>query len=458
MSRNGDTSDGEAHSGAVLPSINVSTSAPMADVIVRMTPRSSYQRISGHSVNEQHHMSITSSNRQSFASIASVDRKFMCQFDPLLKNGKSLVLKFDEHGDSSFLEMSRMDVLKMAQDAARPAPGTEHIIQGAGSPRRSPGRAPHVTVRTKRVDSIDGGYRTICDVQRVHARDIRKLDNAFAVSNEPSFVLRRQAILINADPVRAIIMRDACLVFVPDGADSLLMILREKFKETAQQDAANEVPYEFKALEALLATLCRYFEADYEKTSPIISSALDRLVHGHISSGELETLRVFKNTMDEFESQVDGIRRMLMEILDNEEDLRLLYLTKLHEDPSLLGDLFSFDSEEAEVLIENYLQDIFSTRTKATLMQHRIQNTESLVMLKLDSMRNYLLGVDLIFSLVAISLSVGTYITGAFGMNLNSHLEDEDGWFWSVVLLTMFVFVTLTSAGIWFFRKKGVLL
>jgi hypothetical protein len=32
----------------------------------------------------------------------------------------------------------------------------------------------------------------------VHARDIRKLDVAFAVTNEPSIIIRKQAILISA--------------------------------------------------------------------------------------------------------------------------------------------------------------------------------------------------------------------------------------------------------------------
>jgi magnesium transporter len=80
----------------------------------------------------------------------------------------------------------------------------------------------------------------------VHARDIRKLDTAFSVSNEPSIELRNQAILINADPVRAIIMRNTCLVFVPDGADSLLSILRESFREATTQTDQGEAPYEFK--------------------------------------------------------------------------------------------------------------------------------------------------------------------------------------------------------------------
>lgn len=213
-----------------------------------------------------------------------------------------------------------------------------------------------------------------------------------------------------------------------------------------------------RALEALLATMCKYFDSDYENTAPVVSAALDNLASGKIHMGELETLREFKNSINEFESQVDRVRRVLMDLLDHEESLRLLYLTKLYENPALLQDIWSFDSEEAEVLIENYLQDIFSTRTKAGLLLYRIQNTESLVTLKLDSMRNYLLGVDLIFSLIVISLSVGTFVTGIFGMNLDSHLQERPGWFWGVVSATIVVFVGLTTLGIAYFRRQGVLL
>ncbi|KAG4060434.1 hypothetical protein PC123_g4676 [Phytophthora cactorum] len=397
---------------------------------------------------------------------ASSLKRFACQFDPGSKNGRVLVLLFDRNGDSEFKEMSRLDVLRMTQQAAVPKEDEpEEVSEAAdiaGLPLRrlgslgAKGRRASMSIMRGEGGGSDGpNYATVCDVQRVHARDIRRMENAFSVSNEPAIIIRKQAILISADPLRAIVMRDVCLVYVPDGADSLLSILKEQFSQAARENA--EDPYEFRALEALLATLARYFQTDYEKLSPIVISALDRLVQGNLHSRELETLREFKNTMNEFESQVDGVRRVLMELLDNEEDLRLLYLTKLHEDPSLLADLYSFDSEEAEVLIENYLQDIFSTRTKADLMQHRITNTESLVMLKLDSMRNYLLRVDLVFSLVTISLSVGTLLAGVFGMNLASGVEEAWGWFWGVAITCVIIFLVITAIGILFFRQKGVL-
>ncbi|CAH0517208.1 unnamed protein product [Peronospora belbahrii] len=423
------------------------------------SPRTNYHRVDLHKTDPTE-MSDTSSPG------ASSLKRFACQFDPGSRNGRVLVLLFDRDGDSEFKEMSRLDVLKMTQQAAVPKKeDPEDVAEVADVAKVSMRRLGSLGAKGRRASMNvmrgDGGgpdgpnYATVCDVQRVHARDIRRMENAFSVSNEPSIIIRKQAILISADPLRAIVMRDVCLVYVPDGADSLLSILKDKFSQVARENA--EDPYEFRALEALLATLARYFQADYEKLSPIVVSALDRLVQGNLHSRELETLREFKNTMNEFESQVDGVRRVLMELLDNEEDLRLLYLTKLHEDPSLLTDLYSFDSEEAEVLIENYLQDIFSTRTKADLMQHRITNTESLVMLKLDSMRNYLLRVDLVFSLATIGLSVGTLLAGVFGMNLASGVEEAWGWFWGVAIICVVAFVVITTVGILFFRQKGVL-
>ncbi|KAL4172260.1 hypothetical protein KRP22_007427 [Phytophthora ramorum] len=72
-------------------------------------------------------------------------------------------------------------------------------------------------------------------------------------------------------------------------------------------------------------------------------------------------------------------------------------------------------------------------------------------MMQLDSMRNHLLGVNVIFSIVDISRSVGT-----FGTNLHSGLESADGWFLGVVILTAGLFLVMTITGI-YFKSKGVL-
>ncbi|CCI39788.1 unnamed protein product [Albugo candida] len=430
-------------------------------MITHMTPTDlPYQKIDTLSSKEPELARNSSASSQNVKEKSNL-RQFYCQFDPKHRSGRSLVLKFDIFGNSYFEEMSRIDVLRMTEEAAKEREQDNeciHVVPMATSvsPRAGSKTFPRPQ-RSSNADRMDNAlHGGICDVQRVHARDIRKLNNVYAVSNEPSIVLRKQAILVNADPIRALVMRDACLVFVPDGADSLLSLLKEKFHES-NQDMTTQA-FELRALEALLATLCRIFESDYEKMAPVVISALDRLANGKIGTNELDTLRTYKNTINEFESQVDGVRRALMEILDNEEDLRLLYLTKLHKNPSLLTDLWSFDSEEVEAMIENYLQDIYTTRTKANLMQHRIQNTESLVMMKLDYSRNYLLGVELLFSLVALGVSIGTYVTGIFGMNLASGIPEQPVYFYGTVVITGIAIIVIVVAGVFFFRRQGVYL
>ena len=68
--------------------------------------------------------------------------------------------------------------------------------------------------------------------QCVHPREpIRSLlVTPFSSSNEPALIVRRHVMLLNFDPLRAIVLRDRLLVLVPDGADSILISLERKLK------------------------------------------------------------------------------------------------------------------------------------------------------------------------------------------------------------------------------------
>lgn len=102
------------------------------------------------------------------------------------------------------------------------------------------------THRAKRSEAVGvsrlGAY---VDLQPVHMRDLRQLDESYSESNETEFVIRKQAILVNADPIRAIILRDATLVFVPEGADGLLSMLIKDFHECVATKGGN-APFEFR--------------------------------------------------------------------------------------------------------------------------------------------------------------------------------------------------------------------
>ncbi|TMW63225.1 hypothetical protein Poli38472_002166 [Pythium oligandrum] len=358
------------------------------------------------------------------------------------------VLRIDTNGRSTILELKRSELLRLTVEAAQlsdPHNEAANAEEMSGNTRAPMARRSKI--------SLGSNYNTL---QAVNMRDLRKLDPTFTSSCDPCVTVRKQAVLVNADPFRSIILRDACLVFLPEQAESFVPMLQEKLRELiAEKDES--MAFEFRALEAILYALCKLLLMNCAKTFPQILSALERLAFIQISPAEMETLRQSKNTINEFHSQIESIRRVLTDLLDNETDLRMLYLTNLYEEPELLSHAILFDPEQAEVLVESYLQEIHTICTKIKLLQDRIHNTESHVMLKLDSARNHLLTVDVLFSLLTVSFTFGMFVTAAFGMNLHTGLEQSATAFLVVALGGFGVCVAIILIGLVYFRRKGML-
>ncbi|KAL3923463.1 MAG: hypothetical protein SGILL_001643 [Bacillariaceae sp.] len=78
----------------------------------------------------------------------------------------------------------------------------------------------------------------------LHPRDMRRLVTPFSASNEPEIIVRRHAILLNFDPLRAIILRDRLLVVVPDGADSILVELEKRLRGDFDGDKDSGYAYD----------------------------------------------------------------------------------------------------------------------------------------------------------------------------------------------------------------------
>lgn len=91
------------------------------------------------------------------------------------------------------------------------------------------------------------------------------------------------------------------------------------------------------------------------------------------------------------------------------------------------------------------------------LLQNRIHATESLVAMKLDYGRNYLLALDLVFSLVGIAIGVGTLISGVFGMNLKLDVPNSTSSFWWVLVAIVLGGAVVICGGVLFFRRQGLL-
>ena len=55
-------------------------------------------------------------------------------------------------------------------------------------------------------------------------RDLRVIDESFALSHQPAFLVRQYCMVVNLKPVRAIILPGKVLLFPRDGADGELLV------------------------------------------------------------------------------------------------------------------------------------------------------------------------------------------------------------------------------------------
>lgn len=72
-------------------------------------------------------------------------------------------------------------------------------------------------------NSVDN-RKNVCEIQY---HDLRYLENQFHTHEEPTVLVRKHAVLISLNPLRAIVTADRMILIVPDGADSLLYLLHD---------------------------------------------------------------------------------------------------------------------------------------------------------------------------------------------------------------------------------------
>ncbi|KAF1330209.1 hypothetical protein FI667_g5296, partial [Globisporangium splendens] len=392
--------------------------------------------------------------------------------EPSRKRTKTLVLLIDVKGNVSMQEMRRSEILKMTQEAAKSSDKSSGDQGNNEGDKQMSYRPPEIASPRASRKSFSGahmpGGRVSIGAQAVHMRDLRKLDANFSETNEPCVVVRKQAILINADPLRTIIMRNACIVFIPDGADSLILILKDKFRELVAEKETEATPFEFRTLEAVLFTLCKYKHVSCDREGAGATRNCLNHIRGPGDAANDEEydqrLRISgRRDPSRTHEHIGQRRRPAIALLDRGTPLFfMLYLvldqrSSLHANPESLYCTAAFDPEVAEVILESYLQEVQTIRTKVKLLEHRIQNTESLVMPKLDATRNHLLAVDVVFGLVTVSLTLGMYITAGFGMNLRSGFEETPGVFVSVFVGSSVLCAAIVCVGTLYFRCRGVL-
>lgn len=435
--------------------------------------------------------------------------------------------------------------------------------------------SPEVTYRERL-----GGY--------LHPRDMRRLVTPFSASNQPELIVRRHVMLLNFDPLRAIVLRDRLLVIVPDGADSMLVQLenrvrggareaeacffgegecdedndpdalqqthksnggphtsprkapldrfrkilgkpltssgrvqahhpppsftdsttpmrrptsapelghdvdgkgmspqQENITDSAQLSAHTEsessigdelesewneltahawvdLPFELQCADAVLHVVGMLLSEDtYEVQHASIDYIQGLLSNqGDMTDDPLTIIRAVKDAVREMSSRVKGFVASLTQVLDEDEDMALMNLSRLLSHPErfiqpVSQAVLEEESDEPELILEAHLQIAQTLTNSLDLVQGQIDTAAELVDQKLDAQRNRLLFANMVISILSLCVACGSLVGSIFGMNLKNRMEDEADKFNKIAFGTLAGTIGMAGFILFILRYSG---
>ncbi|KAJ9663121.1 magnesium ion transporter [Coniosporium apollinis] len=260
-------------------------------------------------------------------------------------------------------------------------------------------------------------------------RDLRKIDSSLL----PHILVRPSAILLNLLHLRVLIKYNRVLVFDAYGStdsytQSVFMYdLEGKLRQKESRISAGSLPYEFRALEAVLISVTTGLESEFEGVREPVVRVLKELEED-IDRDKLRYLLIYSKKLGTFEQKARLVRDALDELLEADDDLAAMYLTEKAAGKERTEE----EHEEVELLLESYHKVADEIVQAAENLVSSIRNTEEIVKAILDANRNSLMLLDLKFSIGTLGLGAGTFVAALYGMNLKNFIEESDLGFWGV--------------------------
>ncbi|KAF8605648.1 Mg2+ transporter protein cora-like protein [Ceratobasidium sp. AG-I] len=272
------------------------------------------------------------------------------------------------------------------------------------------------------VKSVSGQFTKsdLCAEHRLNPRDLRKIDSRIP-NLVPTILTRKEAILVNILHIRALVKADAVILFDSYGSvDSRLHSVFLYHLEHNLKQKSTSLPYEFRALESILVSVVSALEAEMVFTRHLVGGLLAEL-EDDIDRDKFKRLLHYSRRLQSFLNRAKLVQAALEEVLQQDEDLNAMYLT----DKKLGLSRKMQDHEDLEVLLESFDKQVEEIVNESENTISNVQSTQEIVELILDSNRNALLALDLKVSIGTFGIGAGALVAGLFGMNLQSHWEDD---------------------------------
>ncbi|RAL37515.1 unnamed protein product [Cuscuta campestris] len=290
--------------------------------------------------------------------------------------------------------------------------------------------------------------RNLLKSSGLRPRDIRSVDPAlWLINSMPTLLVRDHAILLNLGSLRAIVMPESVLIFNYNsrGGKAFINALLPRLNPK-NMNGAPSMPFVLEVVEAALHSRIQRMEQRLWDLEPQVQALLEVLPN-RLTADVLEELRISKQALVELGSRADSLKQMLLDILEDTHEIRLICimgrdctLKKGNDEMEcavpLEKQIVEEEEEEIEMLLENYLQRCEYCHGQAERLLDSAKEMEDSIAVNLSSRRLEVSRVELLLQLGAFCVAVGALVSGIFGMNLRSYLEEHAFAFW------------LTTAGI----------
>ncbi|XP_072669991.1 magnesium transporter MRS2 homolog, mitochondrial isoform X2 [Canis lupus baileyi] len=257
----------------------------------------------------------------------------------------------------------------------------------------------------------------------LQARDLR-------FQHVMSITTRNNRIIMRMEYLKAVITPECLLILDYRNLNLEQWLFRELPSQLAGEGqlVTYPLPFEFRAIEALLQYWISSLQGKLSILQPLILETLEALVdprHSSVDRSKLHILLQNGKSLSELETDIKIFKESVLEILDEKDLLEELCLTKWTDPQVFEKSSAGIDhAEEMELLLENYyrLADDLSNATRE--LRVLIDDSQSIIFINLDSHRNVMMRLNLQLTMGTFSLSLFGLMGVAFGMNLESSLEE----------------------------------
>lgn len=270
------------------------------------------------------------------------------------------------------------------------------------------------------------------------------ISSSINVDIVPSIFTRSDCILLNLLNIRALIKSDSVVIF--DSLSSsgsrfneshshgmFLKQMHEKLRSDSE-----ELPYEFRALEAILVHVISNLTTEMNVHTTVLQNILTSLENS-IDRVKLRYLLIQSKKIAQFQQKASLVRDLLADVLEQDDELNSLYLTDLEKGQPRTGT----HHEEVELLLESYLKTSDEIVQTVENARSQIKTTEEIISIVLDSNRNELMLLGLKFSIGLFSMGIVLYVAALYGMNLENFIEEKDGGFEGTIVVSSVLMLLL---------------